>query len=893
MRKRKWIPKKINHIALCWADIPTVTELKEGLVLEGYFADEHRGYYLVLYDPDNRELVQWLDQSVIPTVRHMGKVPSSSSDKPIKYVKMHDLIREKEVMVSEVPTSYSTIRKNNNINERDYPKVDQSASQELTYFQKRQLTPGTWVSIANNKLYQMDRTYNSEQSQEVRKKLMGESEEIIELCQINIPGFDAAIPNVKRVAFDIEIKVQRGIFPSPQVAEFPVLSIACYDLDGKATQFIYGFTPTATHHKQIEDNLGYQVEIKAYVTERKMLEEFFEYIRTYPIVLSYNGDQFDLLYLDRRASRLGVVSPIREGIFRMNTEYHFKGSIHVDLFRFFNNEAIRIYAYGAKYNRTRLDDVAQALLGRQKVQHDLWFDEMSAVNLITYNIVDVQLTLELTTYSDNLTWNLMVTLMRVGKMTLGFVNRESISKWIVNWVAFEHRRRRAILPSRTSILAAKGDFESTPTSDGKQYKGAIVLDPKPGMYWKAVVTDFASLYPSVIKKYRLSYETLRCNHSECEYNKVPGLNHWVCTKQFGIMSSLVGFVRDVRVRWYKPRTDDSDEKIAQLADTVQNALKVFINAAYGVFGNERFALYCPPVAESVTAYARDAMLEANRMAEKIKCEVLYGDTDSIFLHNPTNEQLQKLTIWSVVELGIELTKDYEFRILVLSDRKKNYFGVTTKDKMVVKGLQVKKRNTAIFIQETFEEIKKILIDIHTEEDLQSAKVAVNRTIQRVISELKEGKIQLKRLAQMATLNKPFHEYRAKSDAVQVAIQMATPENQEEFIQGSQFMIIKVKPFDVIVKTKLFKNFKLGRVVRCTVREIGMVKDYARIDLDKYEDLLKNAFTPILDSLDITWSQIEGYGYLDSMMDYDEPGKNPLGFETIPIETKEWNSYVSD
>ena len=53
--------------------------------------------------------------------------------------------------------------------------------------------------------------------------------------------------------------------------------------------------------------------------------------------------------------------------------------------------------------------------GYKKIEHDLWFDEMSRAEMIEYNIRDAELTLQLTTFNNNLTWKLLIILMRVGR----------------------------------------------------------------------------------------------------------------------------------------------------------------------------------------------------------------------------------------------------------------------------------------------------------------------------------------------------------------------------------------------------------------------------------------------------------------------------------------------
>ena len=69
----------------------------------------------------------------------------------------------------------------------------------------------------------------------------------------------------------------------------------------------------------------------------------------------------------------------------------------------------------------------------------------------------------------------------------------------------------------------------------------------------------------------------------------------------------------------------------QLYTVVSQALKVILNASYGVMGAEIFPLYCLPVAEATTAVGRYTILETIEKCKSVGIEVLYGDTDSLFL----------------------------------------------------------------------------------------------------------------------------------------------------------------------------------------------------------------------------------------------------------------------
>ena len=110
-----------------------------------------------------------------------------------------------------------------------------------------------------------------------------------------------------------------------------------------------------------------------------------------------------------------------------------------------------------------------------------------------------------------------------------------------------------LIPNAEDILALKGGTSTTAIIKGKKYKGAIVVDPVPGVHFNVAVMDFASLYPSIIKVYNLGYQTLLCNHEECKSNKVPETNSWICTKDKALESLLIGSLRDLRVKWYKSK----------------------------------------------------------------------------------------------------------------------------------------------------------------------------------------------------------------------------------------------------------------------------------------------------------------------------------------------------
>ena len=268
--------------------------------------------------------------------------------------------------------------------------------------------------------------------------------------------------------------------------------------------------------------------------------------------------------------------------------------VHIDLYRFFHNRSIQIYAFSRKYLDSRLNSIAQALLNVGKIELEKPIHQLTLYELAHYCWNDAQITLDLTSFDNNLTLRLILLLMRVSHLPIEDVVRQAVSGWIKNLFYFEHRKRGYIIPRPEDIIEEKGETSTKAIIKGKKYKGAVVIPPVKGIHFDVTVLDFASLYPSIIKQFNLSYETIRCLHPEDKKKQIPETNHWVCTKKPGITSLIIGLLRDVRINWLKPRSKDKEipPEVRNWYSVVQQALKVFLNASYGVFGAEIFPLYC-------------------------------------------------------------------------------------------------------------------------------------------------------------------------------------------------------------------------------------------------------------------------------------------------------------
>ncbi len=711
------------------------------------------------------------------------------------------------------------------------------------YIYDRDLVPGMLYRIENGQLLP-EKVDAAESVVERIKALFGDEDarerEYIErwarLLEYPAPSF-------RRVALDIEVfsPVATRV-PDPREAAYQVICASLVATDGDSRVLLL-------KRKDMKDGLEKlppNVKVEFFEREEDLIKALFEVMRDYPFVITFNGDDFDLQYLAHRAERLGIPRsevPVEVGR-RVCLLRH---GVHIDLYKFFYNRSIQIYAFSNKYRDVTLDDVGKALVGLSKVELDKPFADLNYSELARYCLRDSEIAFKLTSFNDDLTMKLILVLARISKMPMEDVSRQGVSRWIRNFMHFEHRRLGLLIPNAADILTLKGKTATTAIIKGKKYKGAIVVEPTPGVHFNVAVMDFPSLYPSIIKVWNLGYQTILCPHKECKDNVVPGTPHWVCRRNKALESLLIGSLRDLRVTWYKTRAKDKtlSSDVRNWYNVIQSALKVILNASYGVFGAESFDLYCPPVAEATAAIARHSLTLIVGKAKNLDIEVLYGDTDSVFLKNPSETQIRELARWSEGELKMGLDVDKAYRYAVFSSRKKNYLGVFEDGSVDVKGMTGKKKHIPKFIKDSFDEMKGRLGKVGSSAEFEAAKKDIKKIVLDRYTQLKRREWdRLNDLAFHVVLGEAPENYKKTTPQHVRAAMMLKDKG------------IELKAGDLISFVKVSKEPH--------VRPVDMASD-SEVDVDKYVAYLQSTFDQVLDALGLEFEEIIGLTRLERFM----------------------------
>ena len=822
------------------------------MLVSATYDNNSKSAMLKFYEPESQKLFLWKDETGHKPYCYSKLAPDELNfldDRDdvleIKSVKRFDLIKDQEIDMSKI-TVADPLAIGGTTGDKSIRNIIETWESDIKYYENylydRKLIIGKYYEIKEGKIIPHDLEISDEVKIALKSLLW---DKVDSESMVDSQGFkdfisewadllNQPIPKIKRLSVDIEVEAEVGRIPDPKVAEKKVTAIGLKGTDGFDQIFVLKTKDTDQGVNELDSNI--KVVFYDLEKEKEMIQDAFNIIREFPFVITYNGDEFDLPYLYNRAERLGIKNS-GNPLYMMRDSATLKQGVHLDLYRTLSNRSFQIYAFSQKYTDFSLNSVSKALLGKEKIDYGLEFDELTLYQTANYCYNDALLTYELTSFNSDLLMNLLVIIARIGRMPIDDIARMGVSQWIRSLLYYEHRQTNSLIPKREELQRRSEGVMSDAVIKDKKYRGGLVVEPKEGIHFDVVVMDFASLYPSIIKVRNLSYETVRCAHEECKKNTIPQTNHWTCSKKNGMTSMIIGSLRDLRVNYYKSlsKKETLTEEQRQQYTVVSQALKVILNASYGVMGAEIFPLYFLPAAEATTAIGRYTILETIKKCEAAGIEVLYGDTDSLFIKNPSEQQIQQVIEQAKKDHGVDLEIDKSYRYCVLSNRKKNYLGVTKSGKVDVKGLTGKKSQTPPFIKKLFYELLDVLSKVESIEDFENAKKTISNKIAACGKKVQEKEIPLEDLTFNVMLSKAPSEYtKTIPQHIRAAKQLETI---REVKKGDRISFIK------ILNKPGVKPLELARK--------------EEIDSKKYMEFMESTLEQITSSMDLDFDTMLG------------------------------------
>ncbi len=537
-------------------------------------------------------------------------------------------------------------------------------------------------------------------------------------------------PNMKVMAFDIEVYNPAG---SPRPKHDPVIIIATYD-GREVKQFL-----AEGSRNSIRDAGA----IRSFISYVKELDP--------DIIVGYNSNGFDWPYLLERAKINSVrldVGRVKGAEPRSSAYGHISvpGRLNVDLYDF----AQEIGEVKIK----SLEEVADYLGVMKKNErvlipwyrlYEYWDDDKKREILLKYSRDDVIATYGLSEkflpFAIQLSALTGLPLDQVGAASVGYR-----LEWYLMREAF---RFGELVPNRVERRA-------------ESYKGAIVLEPKKGVHENIAVLDFSSMYPNLMIKYNIGPDTFvegECGEDECYV--IPEVGYKFRKEPPGffknVLTTLLRLRKQVKseMRKYPP-----DSPMYRLLDERQKALKVLANATYGYMGWSGARWYFRQGAEAVTALGRTTIRRAIEIAKSLGLEVIYGDTDSLFVKYD-KEKVKEFIRRVEEELELEIKIDKIYKRVFFTEAKKRYVGLLEDGRVDIVGFEAVRGDWTEVAKEVQEEVAKIVLSKGEVDE------AINY-VRKVIADLRAGKIDITKLVIWKTLTRPINQYTTEPPHVAAA-----------------------------------------------------------------------------------------------------------------------------
>lgn len=420
-------------------------------------------------------------------------------------------------------------------------------------------------------------------------------------------------PDFTLASFDIETA-----YPSNQI-----LSIAVFTADAQHV-FMIGDDSEMQSPMDIS-----HLQWEMLADERQLLIRFISWLEKADpdILIGWNCINFDLRVLDQACQRYGLKlnigrnrEPVEWRTSPNNDEHYFvlvPGRAVLD-----GIDTLKSASY--HFESFSLEFVSQALLGKGKRIDDpddrgdeiLRLFRADKPALAAYNLSDCELVWQI--FEKTRLIHFAIERARLTGLPL--------DKTGGSVAAFENQ----YLPRLHRQGYVAPNLPVNPQGVGSP--GGYVMNSQPGLYDHVLVLDFKSLYPSIIRTFLIDPyglvegDRLRQNrtadlsetYDRSEFSK--GYRGAYFKKQNTILPSLIEHLWQAR---------DKAKQEANAA--LSQAIKIIMNSYYGVMGTPGCRFFDPRLPSSITLRGHEIMLKTKSLIEEEGYQVIYGDTDSIFV----------------------------------------------------------------------------------------------------------------------------------------------------------------------------------------------------------------------------------------------------------------------
>ena len=379
------------------------------------------------------------------------------------------------------------------------------------------------------------------------------------------------------------------------------------------------------------------IKVVSFKTEKEMLEAYRDYLYSDnygDINIGYNINGFDIPYLQQRAIEPMFDSYVNGRRKKINLGYKinkFGREYSATHSRIINFDMYQAYVRLQENDMetASLESVALKELGIGKVKHTEGYYEMYdkfPEKFLIYN------------YRDSLLVHLIDLKLGVFDFFLMLSNKAgtlNIGKW-----------NSTYLIDTLLFRVTHGTPFKIPTHTTKtkvEVPGGKVIPASNGIFKNVIVFDYKHLYPRIIRQFNMSYETIlfddQIGENDVFIAEIQGRKVGFSGSKEGIMPKTIFQLEKERYEIKnRMKSYPSNSDMYSILNNEQRSVKELDNSFYGMTGSVYARLFDPYIQASITYIGRLAIAYVKEIisdiatVEALDYKVIYGDTDSVFIH---------------------------------------------------------------------------------------------------------------------------------------------------------------------------------------------------------------------------------------------------------------------
>jgi DNA polymerase elongation subunit (family B) len=369
---------------------------------------------------------------------------------------------------------------------------------------------------------------------------------------------------------------------------------------------------------------------------------------------------------------------------------------------------------------------------------------------------------------DNIHLLELVEKARFSYLPLKFASKYGMIKLIESRITFELLQRSYVIPSKRSVSKSHEQIRTLENIVDMD-KAGMIISPEIGLHENVAVLDYDNEYANLILNHNISYETSAQQYGSEQFALLPSIIKEIVTRRI--------FLKNL----FKDQ-HELDKLLYSYCEIRLETLKQILVCLYGTSGSvwNRFSNVC--VFEEINKFSRQILLETKDIVQNYGFELIYADTDAVFLKkkDATKNDYEEIMNKLIKATGLDMTLEFHYKFLVLlhveadekSEARKHYYGLTNDNRLITRGIDTRRNDSPTFIKQFQTSLLLTLFDCNdSEEVLKSGYETALLYITQSIDIIMNGEVQITDLVISKLLRQNIEKYRSLFPHVAAAIRL--------------------------------------------------------------------------------------------------------------------------